>query len=39
MESVRNRMRGEVRKKIADPLRDPATIKIDADAVRRAVSK
>ncbi|TYC60133.1 peptidylprolyl isomerase [Zoogloea oleivorans] len=39
MESVRNRMRGEVRKKIADPLRDPAAIKIDADAVRRAVSK
>ncbi len=39
MESVRTRMRGEVRKKIADPLRDPATIKIDADAVRRAVSK
>ena len=39
MESVRTRMRGEVRKKIADPLRDPAAIKIDADAVRRAVSK
>ncbi len=39
MESVRNRMRGEVRKKIVDPLRDPASIKIDADAVRRAVSK
>lgn len=39
MESVRTRMRGEVRKKIADPLRDPAAIRIDADAVRRAVSK
>ena len=39
MEGVRNRMRGEVRKKIVDPLRDPAAIKIDADAVRRAVSK
>lgn len=39
IESVRNRMRGEVRKKIADPLRDPANIKIDSEAVRRAVSQ
>ena len=39
MDAVRTRMRGEIRKKIVDPLRDPATISINTDALRRALSK
>lgn len=39
METARNRVKGEVRKKIADPLRDPATLSIDAEAVKRALAK
>lgn len=39
METARNRVRGEVRKKIADPLRDPATLNIDAEAIRGSLAK
>ncbi|KAB2963287.1 peptidylprolyl isomerase [Zoogloea sp.] len=39
MESTRTRVRAEIRKKIADPLRDPATLSIDAEAIRRALAK
>lgn len=39
MEADRNRVKGEARKKIADPLRDPAVLSIDAEAIRRALAK
>lgn len=39
MEAARNRVKGEARKKIADPFRDPATLSVDAEAVRRALAK
>lgn len=39
MESTRTRVRADIRKKIADPLRDPATLSIDVEALKGALAK
>lgn len=39
MEATRTRMRADVRKKIADPLRDPATLSFDLEALKGALAK
>lgn len=39
MEATRARMRADVRKKIADPLRDPATLSFDLEALKGALAK